>query len=229
MQPLLPPQLGRLGPDELLVNETFVSIQGEGTDAGRTCFFIRLAGCHLRCTWCDTQYAFHEGSVRTVPDCLAEAEGAGQRLVEVTGGEPLLQRAVHRLLAGLCDRGHEVLLETSGALPIDAVDPRVRRIVDLKCPSSGMADRNEPSIPRSLRAGDELKLVIADREDYEWARGLVRELGGRLPRGIPILLSPAFGRLPAADLARWIIEDRLAVRLSIQIHKAIWAPGRRGV
>jgi 7-carboxy-7-deazaguanine synthase len=229
METLLPSTLGRLGPEELLVNETFLSIQGESTHAGRPCFFIRLAGCHLRCSWCDTEYAFHEGRVRPVADCLAEAEAARQRLVEVTGGEPLLQKAVHRLLSGLCDRGHEVLLETGGALPIDRVDPRVRRIVDLKCPQSGMASRNDLSIVRSLRAGDELKLVLADRGDYEWARRVVRELQGRLPEGVPILLSPVFGGLPPSNLARWILDDALPARMSLQLHKLIWGSTRRGV
>jgi 7-carboxy-7-deazaguanine synthase len=214
---------------ELLVNETFHSIQGESTHAGRPCFFIRLAGCHLRCVWCDSEHAFFEGEVRTVDACLAEARAAGSRLVEVTGGEPLLQKSVHSLLAGLCDAGHEVLLETSGALPIDAVDRRVKRIVDWKCPGSGMAGKNDPRVLDDLRDGDELKLVILDREDYEWARaGLAEELRS-VPPAVPIHFSPVSGRLAAADLARWIVEDRLPVRLNLQLHKWVWGPDARGV
>jgi 7-carboxy-7-deazaguanine synthase len=238
---LLPSALARLKADELLVNEVFHSIQGESTHAGRPCFFIRLTGCHLRCVWCDSEYSFFDGEVMTVAECVARAAEAGAPLVEVTGGEPLLQRAVYPLLTALCDRGHEVLLETSGAVPIDRVDPRVKRIVDWKCPASGMADRNQPSVIAALRAGDELKLVLADRADYEWARTWVVATLPRLPPEVPIHFSPVHdvspGRdvspvqdgLPLPELARWIIEDRLPVRLNLQIHKWIWGADARGV
>lgn len=228
-EPLLPGVLGKLRERELFVNELFTSIQGESTHAGRPCYFIRLAGCHLRCSWCDTAYAFHEGRVLTIEDCVEGASRSGFGLVEVTGGEPLLQKAVYVLLAELCDRGFEVLLETSGSLPIDRVDPRVRRIVDWKCPGSGMSDRNHPPVIAQLKGGDELKFVLKDRADYEWAKDWLHVNCARLPREVPVLFSPVFGELPPATLASWIIEDRLQVRLNLQLHKWIWGPSARGV
>jgi 7-carboxy-7-deazaguanine synthase len=213
---LIPAAISRLGPAELFVNELFASVQGESTHAGRPCFFIRLAGCPLRCSWCDTEYAF--------------AVEAGLGLAELTGGEPLLQKPAYRLLTELCDRGLEVLVETSGALPIDGVDPRVKRIVDWKCPGSGMAERNHPGIVDQLKAGDELKLVLRDRRDYEWAKDWLHgDEGRRVPRVVPVLFSPVFGALAPSSLAVWLIEDRLPVRLSLQIHKWIWGPDTRGV
>ena len=226
---LLPPALGQLKRGQLLVNEFFHSIQGESTHAGRPCFFIRLTGCHLRCVWCDSEHSFFEGEVKTVDECVASAARAGSTLVEVTGGEPLLQKSVPDLLSRLCDAGHEVLLETSGALPIDGLDPRVKRIVDWKCPGSGMAERNDPRVLASLRAGDELKLVIRDRDDYEWSRARLTDAFGAVVPGVPIHFSPVFGVLSAAELARWTIEDRLPVRLNLQIHKWIWGPDAKGV
>jgi 7-carboxy-7-deazaguanine synthase len=227
--PLLPEALKELGPEELLVNEFFLSIQGESTYAGWPCFFIRLAGCHLRCTWCDTEYAFHHGTVHGLEECLGRARSAGAALVEVTGGEPLLQRAVRPLLTRLADAGHQVLVETSGAVSIAGLDPRAALIVDVKCPGSGMVERNRPGIERELRAGDELKLVIADRRDYEWARAWVASREGALPPGTAVHFSPVSGRLESAELASWILEDRLRVRLNLQLHKYVWDPGRRGV
>ncbi|MBI4603621.1 MAG: radical SAM protein [Planctomycetes bacterium] len=221
--------MGKLGARELLVNEIFHSIQGESTHTGRPCTFIRLTGCHLRCVWCDSEYAFFEGSTMTVGECIARAEAAGCPLVEVTGGEPLLQLAVYPLMAELCDRGFEVLLETSGAVGIERVDPRVKRIVDWKCPGSGMDLRNKPAVLESLRPGDELKLVLADRRDYEWARAWLEGERPRLPAEVPVHFSPAFGQLRAEELARWILDDRLPVRLNLQLHKWIWEPGTRGV
>ena len=165
--PLLPEAIHRLGPEELLVSEFFSSIQGESVRAGWPCFFIRLAGCHLRCLWCDTPYAFHGGTVVTIAECVARAQTAGLPLVEVTGGEPLLQRAALPLLARLADAGFQVLLETGGAVSISRVDPRVARIIDVKCPGSGMVERNLPGIEAGLREGDEIKFVLADRADYE--------------------------------------------------------------
>jgi 7-carboxy-7-deazaguanine synthase len=229
---LVPPEVGRLRPGELLVNESFLSIQGESTHSGRPCFFIRLAACPLRCGWCDTEYAFYEGNVTTVAECVQQATASGCPLVEVTGGEPLLQKSCPALLRALSDAGLEVLLETSGAFEIDAVDPRVRRIVDWKCPGSEMADRNRPSVLAALKPGDELKLVILDRRDYEWARSFVakfREEHPTLRDAVPIHFSPVFGRCHPADLARWILEDRTPVRLNLQLHKFIWPPEARGV
>lgn len=238
------------------MHEVFHSIQGESTHAGRPCFFIRLTGCHLRCVWCDTEHAFFDGEVWTVSGCVDAAVASGARLVEVTGGEPLLQKAVYPLLERLADRGLEVLLETSGALSIAAVDPRVRRIVDWKCPGSAMAARNEPRVIGELRPGDELKLVLQDRRDYEWAREWLGSERARIPEGVPVHFSPAFdvhpqGRpeesppgdasravsspareaagLAPRSLARWILEDGLDVRLGLQLHKVIWDPGTRGV
>jgi 7-carboxy-7-deazaguanine synthase len=226
--PRLPEALRRLGPGELLVNEFFLSIQGESTRAGRPCFFIRLAGCHIRCSWCDTPYAFHDGGVVTAEGCLERARAAGVPLVELTGGEPLLQKAAPVLLERLADAGFEVLLETSGTVSIRGVDRRVVRIVDVKCPGSGMAERNLPGIEGDLRPGDELKFVIADRPDYEWAREWIEGRKHRLPAGIPIHFSPASGRCRPEDLAAWILEDRLPVRLGLQLHRIIWGD-RRGV
>ncbi|MBN1442604.1 MAG: radical SAM protein [Planctomycetes bacterium] len=224
--------MATLGPGELLVNETFSSIQGESSFAGRPCFFIRLTGCPLRCRWCDTAYAFHEGTRRAVADVIDEAARSGLRLVEVTGGEPLVQNACLELLRGLCDHGLEVLLETSGAISIDGVDPRVRRIVDWKAPGSGESSRNRPQVLDALRAGDELKLVLAGRSDYEWARAWLQAAmreHPRIGREIPVHFSPVFGLCESSDLARWILEDRIEVRLQLQIHKHIWPPETRGV
>jgi 7-carboxy-7-deazaguanine synthase len=226
--PLLPREIGELGPGELFVNEFFLSIQGESTFAGLPCFFLRLAGCHLRCSYCDTEYAFHEGHRETVEGCIEKAAASGCRLVEVTGGEPLIQKAVHPLLSGLCDRGFTVLLETAGAVDLRRVDPRVRKIVDVKCPSSGMASRNLPDLAAQVRPGDEVKLVIGDRADYAWARGWLERAERTLPREVPVLFSPVHGRLAPRQLAAWILEDRLPVRLQLQIHKVIWPEATRG-
>lgn len=230
--PLVPSELSQLQPHELLLSETFTSIQGESTHAGRPCFFIRLAGCHLRCRWCDTAYAFHEGVVTTIEECLRRAADSGCRLVEVTGGEPLLQKPVYALLTELANAGYEVLLETSGAIPVDQVDPRVRRIVDWKLPASGESHRNQPSVVASLREGDELKLVVLDRSDYEHARDWLQSLRLARPEigpAIPVLLSPVWGRLDPAELAAWILEDRLPARLNVQIHKVVFPSHARGV
>ena len=226
---LLPSALNELDQDELLVNEFFHSIQGEAKDAGRPCFFIRLAGCHLRCHWCDTEYAFYDGKKCSVEECIKRAQASRCNLVEVTGGEPLLQSAVYTLLERLCDAGHEVLLETSGARPIDRVDRRVRRIVDWKTPGSGMESHNHKAIVGNLRQGDELKLVIRDRPDYEWARNWVETQRDRLSTEIPIWFAPVHGELQPVELAGWILEDRLSVRLGLQIHKYVWSPDARGV
>jgi 7-carboxy-7-deazaguanine synthase len=231
-EPRLPAELRDLGAEELLLSETFFSIQGESSFVGQPCFFIRLTGCHLRCVWCDSAYAFFDGRKSTVDECVRLAAESGSHLVEVTGGEPLLQRSVYPLLARLCDAGHEVLLETSGAVPIDRVDPRVRRIVDWKTPASGEHGRNNPGVIDALGRGDELKLVITDAADYRAARDWILALRERRPdigTEIPVHFSPVFGRCRYDELATWILADRLPVRFGVQLHKHIWSPETRGV
>lgn len=226
---LLPDELKSLAPDELLINEFFSSIQGESSWAGQPCFFIRLTGCHIRCSWCDTEYAFFEGERYSVDNCLARARDSGCSLVEVTGGEPLLQKAVYPLMKGLCDQGHEVLLETSGTLSVDRVDPRVRRIVDWKAPGSSVEDHNHPQLLSQLRQGDELKVVLSNRADYEWARDWYQRNANDIGAGIRLWFSPTFATLSARDLAEWVLADKLAVGVNLQLHKMIWDPTARGV
>jgi 7-carboxy-7-deazaguanine synthase len=211
----------------LVLLEIYASIQGESTHAGQCCTFVRTTACHLRCRDCDTPHAFSEGRLWTVDAILAEVARLDVPLVELTGGEPLLQQGVFALMRTLCDRGYRVLLETSGSLDIAAVDPRVHRIVDFKPPSTGELAHNRLGIIDALRAHDEVKLVLRDRADYEWARALVREHD--LAARCPVLMGVIFGALPAADLAAWILEDRLPVRLQVQLHKVLWDPAARGV
>jgi 7-carboxy-7-deazaguanine synthase len=211
----------------LKVTEIFHSIQGESSLAGRPCVFVRLTGCQMRCVWCDTAYAFHGGEWRSVEEVVAEVRALGCPLVEVTGGEPLLQPGVHPLMTRLCDEGFEVLLETGGGLDISGVDPRVKRIVDVKCPGSGEAAHNRWENLDHVRPGDELKFVLADRADYEWARQTIAERG--LAGRCPIHLSPVWGAVDPAELAAWILADRLPVRLSLQLHKLLWGAEARGV
>ena len=217
------------------VSEIYPSIQGESTHAGRPCVFVRLTGCPLRCSWCDTAYAFTGGEHRTVSAIVAEARNFGIDLVEVTGGEPLAQRTALPLLAALCDAFDEVLLETSGSEPIEEVDPRVRRIIDLKAPGSGEEARNRDANLDDLRPGDELKIVLADRADYEWARArlddprIAARLAPAAGPALPVHLSPVHGVLDPRTLAEWIVEDRLVARLQLQQHKYVWDPEARGV
>ena len=225
----------------LKVNEIFMSIQGEGTRAGLPCVFVRLSGCNLRCSWCDTPYAWEEGEFFSIEEILRRVEGLKCPLVEVTGGEPLHQAATADLLRELCDAGHEVLLETNGSLDIGSVDSRVVRIVDVKCPSSGQHQVNRWENMGLLTGRDEMKFVIADRTDYEFARGVVGRFA--LASKCPVLFCPVGGggaqrigpqqgclpRLAPAALAEWILGDKLNVRLGLQLHKILW-PGRdRGV
>ena len=209
------------------VTEIFFSIQGESTYAGQPCVFIRLTGCPLRCTWCDTEYSFYGGTMLSADAILAQVAQYGCRLVEVTGGEPLAQPESVFLISRLCDEGYTVLLETSGAIDIEPVDRRARVILDVKCPASGMTDRMHwPNLDR-LTAKDEAKFVVADREDYDWAREMVARY--RLAERCTVLFSPAFGSLDLRQLAEWILADRLPVRFQLQLHKFIWAPDMRGV
>lgn len=212
--------------NRLRINEIFYSIQGESTLAGRPCVFVRLTGCQMRCLWCDTEYAFYEGGWRSLEEVLATVAGYGCPLVEVTGGEPLLQPGCRPLLAALADAGYEVMLETGGGLDIAGIDPRVRRIVDIKCPGSGEAENNRWENLALLTDRDEVKFVVADRRDYEFTRDVITR--HQLAERCPLLVSPVHGELAAAELAAWILEDHLPVRLQLQLHKALWGD-RRGV
>jgi 7-carboxy-7-deazaguanine synthase len=211
----------------LRINEIFHSIQGESSWAGLPCVFVRLTGCNLRCVWCDTAYAFHEGRSMTLDEVLAAVSRYPCRLVEITGGEPLLQAEAGALMQALLDAGYTVLLETGGSLPIEDVPPGVKRIVDVKCPGSGESERNRWQNLEQLREGDELKFVIAGRDDYEWAARQVRER--ELAPRWPVLFSPVHGGLAPADLARWTLEDGLPVRVQLQLHKLLWPGVERGV
>ncbi|WP_153109526.1 7-carboxy-7-deazaguanine synthase QueE [Propionivibrio limicola] len=204
----------------LKISEIFFSLQGESTRAGLPTVFIRLTGCPLRCTWCDTAHAFSGGQRRTLPEILEEAARYAPRHVCVTGGEPLAQKNCLPLLVALCDAGYDVSLETSGALDIAGIDPRVSRIVDLKAPGSGELAKNRWKNLDLLTPNDELKFVLKDRVDYEWACDTVR--GRRLDRVCPVLFSPVQGSLDPRQLAEWIVEDRLPVRFQIQLHKLLW-------
>jgi 7-carboxy-7-deazaguanine synthase len=208
----------------LRITEIFASVQGESTRVGLPTVFVRLTGCPLRCSWCDTAYAFHGGETRALAAILDEVAAHGLRHVCVTGGEPLAQKGCLTLLAALCDAGHSVSLETSGALDIGAVDPRVSRIVDLKPPGSGEAARNRYENIPLLRATDELKIVLADEADYEWAKRQLAE--HRLAERCTVLLSPVAGSLEPARLAEWIVRDRLPVRFQLQLHKVLWNDAR---
>jgi 7-carboxy-7-deazaguanine synthase len=204
----------------LRVSEIFHSLQGETTASGVPATFVRLTGCPLRCRYCDTTYAFHGGEWLERDQVLARVAERDYRLVVVTGGEPLAQPAVHDLMTALCDSGREVYLETSGALSVADVDPRVVKILDLKSPASGECDRNLWENLDYISSRDQLKFVLCERNDYEWARTTMRERG--LVGRCELLFSPAHGELSPRDLAEWILEDRLPVRLQIQLHKLIW-------
>ncbi len=221
----------------LTINEVFYSIQGESTFAGRPCVFVRLTACDLRCTYCDTEYAFYEGKKRTLASLLDEVKGHGCPTVEVTGGEPLLQKNVHVLMRALADAGYTVLLETSGAHDIGPVDPRVHRIMDLKCPTSGEAARNRAENLPLLTGRDEVKFVAGAEDDLSWAEERIAEglAGDGWPRRVAaILFSPVFGKIDLQKLAaavqamqaRW---PELPLRMQVQLHKLIWDPKARGV
>ena len=211
----------------LVVNEIFHSIQGESTYAGRPCVFVRLTCCNLRCTYCDTAYAFEEGEDMSVEAVVGAVKSYECNLVEITGGEPLLQPEVHQLMTLLCDEGMEVLLETSGSIDISVVDPRVKRIVDFKCPSSGMEKRNMWDNIHYIRENDEIKFIIGTREDYEWTKDIIYKYD--MTARCPVLMGVVYGVLEPRILAEWILTDHLRVRYQLQIHKYIWTPDARGV
>jgi 7-carboxy-7-deazaguanine synthase len=213
--------------DTLVINEIFHSIQGESTYAGWPCVFVRLTACNLRCTWCDTPYAFNDGHPMSVGDVIVKVLEYDCPLVEITGGEPLLQPNVFPLMTRLCDLGKRVLLETSGSVAVAPVDPRVIKIMDLKCPGSGESDKNLYANLRHLDKKDEIKFVIADRCDYDWAKAILAE--HQLTGSCTVLFSPVWDQLPLKTLAGWILADRLPVRLQTQWHKFVWGAGARGV
>lgn len=201
------------------VCEIFASIQGESTYAGLPCVFVRLAGCNLRCIYCDTTYAYYEGREMSEDEILKAVSSYGIKLIEITGGEPLLQRDVLLLMERILDNGFTVLLETNGSISIKDVDKRAVIIMDIKTPKSGMFERMDLLNLKYLKPQDEIKFVITDREDYEWVRDFIRDYG--LLDKCKTLLSPAYGILPPASLSEWIIEDKLSVRLNLQLHKYI--------
>lgn len=213
----------------LIVNEICLTIQGESTYVGRLCVLVRLAGCSQACRYCDTPQArpFEAGETLTIEEIVNRVDALGCPLVEITGGEPLAQPACADLARRLLESGFEVLVETSGSYPIDILPPRVVRIMDLKCPSSGEQERNDFSNVERLTAADQVKFVIADREDYEWAREVVKTFG--LNERCEVLFSPAFGRIEPRRIAEWIVADRLPIRLQVQLHKYVWGPQARGV
>jgi 7-carboxy-7-deazaguanine synthase len=212
----------------LNITEIFYSIQGESTHAGRPCVFVRLTGCNLRCRWCDTAYAFYGGQRMTIEEVTSAVALHPCNLVEITGGEPLLQEGVYPLIDALLAADDTVMIETSGASDVSRLDPRVIKIMDLKCPGSGESERNLWSNLEHLRAHDEIKFVVANRVDYEWAREAIRtrDLAARVNA---VLISPAFSEMDPETLAGWILEDSLPARMQLQTHKHIWPPNTRGV
>lgn len=213
--------------DALRINEIFYSIQGESTWAGSPCVFVRLTYCNLRCRWCDTEYSFFEGNWRSFDDIIGEVKSYGCKLVEVTGGEPLVQENVLPFMQRLCDEGFTVLLETGGHMDLSAVDERVGRIVDVKCPGSGESEKMHWPNLQNLRPADQVKFVIADRSDFDYALNVINTYD--LATRTTVLLSPVFGELQPVELAQWILETKLPLRMQLQMHKFIWEPDTRGV
>jgi 7-carboxy-7-deazaguanine synthase len=217
----------------LRVTEIFHSIQGESTWAGLPCTFVRLTGCPLRCTWCDTEYAFHGGEKLSLDEIIARVDAAGAKVVEVTGGEPLIHPGAFVLVRRLLDRDYTVLVETSGSIDVAPLDPRAHKIMDLKCPGSGEVARNLWSNLDHLTSRDEIKFVVKDRTDYEWMRDVIvqHDLGGRILRGElrALLVSPVWEAVDFRELAEWVLADQLPVRYQIQLHKLIWGANVHGV
>ncbi|MGA7722913.1 MAG: radical SAM protein [Ignavibacteriaceae bacterium] len=211
----------------LKVNEIYHSIQGESTKAGLPCIFIRLTYCNLRCTYCDTAYAFYDGREMNIEEILAEVRKFECKLIEITGGEPLVQKESLELMKSLSDEGFEVMLETGGSLPIQDIDKRVKIIMDLKCPSSGMLKKNLYNNIKYLKPEDEVKFVIETREDYNWTKDILMQYN--LTKICQVLCSVVFGKLEPVTLAGWILEDKLEVRFQLQMHKFIWEPTTKGV
>ncbi len=209
----------------LKINEIYASIQGESSHTGLPCIFIRLTGCNLRCSWCDTAYAFHDGKNLTLEETLQKVETFALPLVEITGGEPLLQEDVYPLMEALLKKGYRVMLETGGALPINKVPENVIKILDIKCPGSGEDKKNDLENLKLLGPQDEVKFVLLDRADYEWSRDLLKTIDPPTQ----ILFSPVYDKLDLKDLSQWILEDRLPVRLQTQLHKVIWSKDTMGV
>ncbi len=211
----------------LKVNEIYYSIQGESSKAGLPCVFVRLTYCNLRCSYCDTEYAFYEGVEKTVEEIVNEVRKYNCNLVEITGGEPLVQTESLDLMKKLCDEGFDVMIETGGSLPIKDIDSRVMIIMDLKCPSSKMMKKNLYENINFLKKSDEIKFVIGNREDYNWSREIIAKYS--LIEKCSVLFSVVFGQLEPVQLVNWILEDRLNVRYQLQMHKIIWHPETKGV
>ncbi len=209
------------------INEIFLSIQGESTYAGRPCLFIRTTGCNLRCAYCDTEYAFYDGKDMSIDELCSVVKKSGVRLVEITGGEPLIQKDINDLVKVLLKNNYEVLIETSGSLNIDIIDRRAVRIMDMKCPSSGMESKNDYTNIEKLTPQDEIKFVIENREDYDWSMGIVEKYN--LNNKLSILMSPVFDKIEPETLANWILSDKKNVRMQLQMHKYIWGPEVTGV
>jgi len=213
----------------LTVNEIFYSIQGESSYAGRPCVFIRLTGCNLRCTYCDTRYAYEEGTDMEIDTIIGHLSAYECPLVEITGGEPLIQKETPHLVERLLKVGYKVLVETNGSLDISQIDNRCIRIVDIKCPLSGEAGQNDLRNLERLTDDDEVKFVLSGREDYEYAKEILTHINLTLSRMNRVHFSPVFGKIEPKILAKWILDDHLKVRLHLQLHKIIWSPDQRGV
>ena len=209
------------------VNEIYLSVQGESTHTGLPCIFIRLTGCNLRCSWCATAYAFHEGKNMSIDEILQKVENFGIHLVEITGGEPLMQDNVYTLMRRLIEKGYKVMLETGGSISLERVPKDVIKIMDLKCPGSGEQDKNNLDNLKLLAPHDEVKFVILDKKDYEWSRDIIKRY--KINETAHILLSPVFDKLELKEMVKWILEDQLPVRLQTQLHKIIWDKNTIGV
>ncbi|RMD85590.1 MAG: 7-carboxy-7-deazaguanine synthase QueE [Calditrichaeota bacterium] len=209
------------------ITEIFYSIQGESSYAGLPCVFVRTTGCNLRCVWCDTDYAFYGGKNLSIEEIIQKVESYGCKLVELTGGEPLLQKEIYELSERLLEKGYTVLIETSGERDISKLDPRIIKIMDIKCPGSGESHRNRWENLEFLTPKDEVKFVIKDRQDYEWAVTIINKY--KLDERVQVLFSPVWGEMELKSLAEWILQDRLKVRFQVQLHKFIWSPETRGV
>lgn len=215
-------------PGSLKINEIFHSIQGESTASGLPCVFVRLTYCNLRCVYCDTEYAFYDGKDMKLDEIIEQVDRYNCKLVEITGGEPLVQEEVHNLMTKLCDKGYSVMIETGGSLPVGNIDKRVKIIMDLKTPYSKMENKNRYENIEYLKPLDEVKFVIGSREDYQWSKEIIKKYN-LTEKVSQVLLSPVFEEVQNIDLATWILEDKLNVRFQIQLHKYIWHPETRGV